>query len=235
MCALLCLTPGAWLPAPSAAGQEPLPLEALVQRVQERYRSLEDLSARLRQVQTPRPGIPAHVEEGEWLVRTPGLLRVEYQRSRRVFVAAREALYWYLPEDNQVQVYDPEALDPTYTPTLYLAGSGDLLEDFRVAGASWAEPLAPGNVQVRLDPVQQDASFTHLILEIDPERALIARLVQFGLLGDSTDFQFHDIQIDVGLAPELFEFTIPAGAQVEHIAGVGRGSSGRAPLGSRVP
>lgn len=207
--------PGA--PAGSVSAQELLPLEELVGRVQERYRTLHDLSARMRQVQTPRPGALTQVEEASWYVRTPGLLRVEYDRTGRLFVAAQEALYWYLPGDHQVQVLEQSALDPGSTPTLYLAGAGDLLEDFRVSGARWQEPLAPANVQIRLDPVREDARFTHLILEIQPDTALIARLVQFGLLGESTDFQFHDIQIDVGLAPELFEFEIPPGAQVEHL------------------
>lgn len=214
--------------AVEAQDTAPLPLEGLVERVQARYREITDLSARLRQVNTARPGMPPRIEEGAWFVRTPGLLRVEYERSDRLFVAAREAIYWYLPEDNQVQIIDAEALDPTYTPTLYLAGAGDLLEDFRVSGARWQEPLAPGNIQLRLDPVKQTANFAYLILEVEPETALIARLVQFGLMGESTDYQFHDIQTDVGLDEELFEFTIPSGTQVEHIAAAG-GPSDTAP------
>lgn len=202
---------------PVDASQGLLPLEELVVRVQERYRSIDDLRARFHQRKVPRPGLPGTVVEGAWYVRTPGRLRVEYDEPPRVFVADGETIYWYLPEDNQVQVVEQGGSEPRYTPTLYLAGGADLIEDFRVSGVEWKEPLEPGNVQVRLDPVGDGARFSHLVMEIDPDRALVVRLVSFGLLGDTSEFEFHEIETDVGLRDELFRFTIPAGAAVEHL------------------
>ena len=38
-----------------------------------------------------------------------------------------------------------------------------------------------------------------------------------GLLGETTEFSFFDLETNVGLAEELFQFTIPPGAQVEHV------------------
>lgn len=202
---------------PPSARQEHLPLEQLMVRVQERYRTLGDLRARFVQRKIPRPGLPAKLAEGVWYVRSPGLLRIEYEDPPNVFVADGHALYWYLPQDNQVQILEQDATDPTHTPTLYLTGRGDLQRDFRISGTEWDTRLDPGNVQVRLDPVQQDARFSHLILEIRPDTALIARLVSFGLLGETSDFQFHDMETDAGLADDLFRFTIPAGVQVERL------------------
>lgn len=193
------------------------PLEELLGRVQERYRSLRDLRTRFLQSDVARPGMPARVVEGTWYVRTPGQLRIEYEGSGRLLVADGEAIYWYLPEDEQVQVFEQGVSDPMSHPNLYLTGEGDLRRDFQVGGTEWATPLAPGNLQIRLDPRSREARFSHLILEVQPESALIARLVQFGLLGEVSDFQFHDIETDVGLAAELFRFTIPPGVTVEHL------------------
>ena len=36
-------------------------------------------------------------------------------------------------------------------------------------------------------------------------------------LRNTLDYQFHDVQFDLGLSDELFEFDIPEGAYVIHI------------------
>lgn len=218
---MVTLAPNGSSPARAAVrppgGQAELPLESLLERVQEHYRSLHDLKMRFRQRDVPRPGMPAREVEGTWYVRTPGQLRIEYDGSGRLLVADGETIYWYLPEDEQVQVFEQGASDPMTYPNLYLTGEGDLRRDFVVGGTEWEDLLAPGNVQIRLEPRVHDARFTHLILEVDPDTALIARLVQFGLLGETSDFQFHDAETDIGLASDLFRFTIPPGVTVEHL------------------
>lgn len=203
-------------PAVSPAGQS-TPLEDLVARVQDRYRTMTDLRSRFAQSTTPRQGVAPTTAAGDWLVRTPGKLRVEYDVTRRVFVADGERMYFYLPEDNQVQVLGAESIDPRYTPTLYLAAEGDLRDDFRISGTEWGTPLSPGNIQIRLDPLSQDARFQHLVIEVEPERAVISRFVIVGLLGEVTEYRFDDIAIDVGLADDLFRFEIPADAQIEYL------------------
>lgn len=206
-----------WLLAAAPAGGQSTPLEELVGRVQDRYRSMADLRSHFSQLVTPRQGVAPTTAAGEWLVRTPGKLRVEYDVSRRLFVADGERMYFYLPEDNQVQVMGAESIDPRYWPTLYLAAEGDLRDDFRISGTEWGEPLSPGNIQIRLEPLSQDARFQHLVIEVEPERALISRFVSVGLLGEVTEYRFEDIEIDVGLADDLFRFEIPADAQIEYL------------------
>ena len=195
--------------------QEELPLEALVGRVQEQYQTFADLRARFLQRVIHRPGARPVQKAGTWLIRAPGRMRVTYDSPERLFVADGEAMYWYLPEDNQVQVLGPDAMEPTHTPMLYLAGAGDMRQEFLISGTAWDELLDAGNVQIRLEPKTDGARFTHLVLEVDPEAAIIERLVYFGLLGETTDYQFREIETDIGLDENLFRFTIPPGADVE--------------------
>jgi len=193
------------------------PLEALVERVQERYRSIQDLRSRFWQSTIPRRGVPPTLAEGDWLILTPGKLRVEYDKTNRVFVADGERMYWYLPEDNQVQVLGADAIDPQFTPTMYLASEGNLRDDFNISGVEWDDPLAPGNIQIRLDPRSQEARFQYLVIEVQQSSALIARFVSVGLLGEVTEYRFQDIETDVGLDDDLFRFEIPADAQIEYL------------------
>ena len=225
MAAIVVLA-GAAQPGASAPGgprrvasqeRSELPLDALLRRVQERYRALQDLRVRFRQRRVARPGMPAREASGIWFARPPERIRVEYDLSGRVLVADGEALYWYLPEDRQVQIRAQDSVASGQTPMLYLTGGGDFGSDFVVTGTEWQEKLAPGNVQLRLDPLNEDTAYTHLILEVDRDTAMIARLVSFGLLGESSEFLFLDVETDLGLAEELFQFKIPADVDVEYL------------------
>ncbi len=193
-----------------------LPLEALLRAVQERYRGFDDLRMRFLQRQQRRRGSVVVESTGVWVIRTPNLVRVEYDGSGRTFVADGEAVYWYVPEDNQVHIYPAEKAGAGQLPIAYLAGQGDLVGDFHVSGTEWEERLQPGNVQLQLDPRADGTDFQRLVVEIDPDTALIARLVSFGRLGESTEYRFLTIETDVGVSDELFRFEIPPGVDVEY-------------------
>lgn len=197
--------------------QEASTSEDLLARVQKRYRATSGVRASFTQRTTPRPGGLTSVAEGNWFSRPPGLIRIVYESTGRIFVADGETMYWYLPQDNQVQVLAQSSLEPSRTPLLYLAGAGNLDLDFRVSRTAWRETLRPGNVQLRLDPTRRDATFSHLLLEIEPEVAAVVRLAWVGLLGELTELRFRGLEFDVGLSDEVFRFTPPAGTRVEQL------------------
>jgi len=98
-----------------------------------------------------------------------------------------------------------------------LSGQGDLREDFAVSGTEWRTKLAAGNVQLLLDPLVPDTDYSQLMLEIEPDAAIIVRLVSFGLFGEPNEFRFTEIDTGADLAEELFQFTIPPGVEVENL------------------
>jgi len=208
-----------WVAAAPGAGvtrafAQDLPVEELLARVQENYRG-QSMSARFEQRQETRPGMAPKIGTGSWSMEAPGRLRVEYDGSGRVLVTDGEKLYWYLPAEKQVHVRRQDELAQRGNALLYLSGQGDLREDFAVLGTEWRTKLAPGNIQLRLDPLVDDTNFSHLVLEVEPDAAIVVRLVIFGVFGEANEFRFADIQRDADLADELFRFTIPAGVEVE--------------------
>lgn len=202
--------------AAAAASAQGLPVEELLGRVQENYRG-QSMSARFEQRQETRPGMEPRLGTGSWRMRSPGRLRVEYDDTGRMLVTDGEKLYWYLPMEKQVHVRSQDEFAQRGNALLYLSGQGDLREDFAVSGTEWRTKLAPGNIQLRLDPLVEDTSFSYLLLEVEPDAAIIARLVVFGLFGEANEFRFTDIERDADLADELFRFTIPAGVEVENL------------------
>ena len=201
------------------APQEPRPgIGRVVERIQARYQDIGDLRARFVQRRLSRMG-SVQIEAQGWLyVRPPGRMRWEYD-DEQLFVADGDEMYLYLPDDNQVQVIMPERADTSQMPVLYLAGRGNLVRDFDIETTTWGVPLRPGNLQLSLLPRRPDTSFGQLILEVEPISATIYRLVTIDALGNTIDYQFHEIEFDVGLPDTLFEFVIPAGADVMYIGG----------------
>ena len=228
---MMCVSspaPAAVQPGPAGgqavptSAQENLPepgIERLVARVQQRLREVEDLEARFVQRRLSRFGSVIVERAGKLYIQPPGRMRWEYEHPADLFVTAGEESYFFLSDDNQVQVFQTEASEASQTPIMYLAGKGDLLRDFDIEETDWGPKLAPGNLQLQLRPLQDDASFTLLVLEVEPMTATIARLVQVDRISNTIDYQFHDIEYDVGFTQGLFEFEIPQGADVVYIGG----------------
>jgi outer membrane lipoprotein-sorting protein len=191
------------------------PLEVLLTRVQERYASFATLSARFEQRNETRMGMPPMVATGAWQMQTPGRMRVEYDTTGRVLVADGENLYWYLPADRQVHVRSQDEFVQRGNALFYLSGQGNLRQDFAVAGTEWRTKLAPGNIQMRLDPFVEGTDYSYLLLEIDPDAAMIVRLVSFGVFGEASEWRFSEMEVDADLADDLFHFTVPPGVSVE--------------------
>jgi len=199
--------------AAGAVAQE-LPVEELLARVQENYRG-QSMSARFEQLQETRPGMAPKIGTGSWHMRAPGRMRVQYDETGRVLVTDGDKLYWYLPAEKQVHVRSQDEFAQRGNALLYLSGQGDLRDDFAVSGTEWRTKLAAGNIQLRLEPLVDDTNFSYLLLEVEPDAAIVVRLVIFGVFGEANEFRFADIERDADLADELFRFTIPAGVEVE--------------------
>jgi outer membrane lipoprotein-sorting protein len=202
------------VPDGRASMTQEMPLEQLLTRVQTRYQSLDSMSARFEQRTENRLGVP-QIATGQWQMRSPGKMRVVYDQTGRVLVTDGENLFWYLPEDKQVHVRSQDEFAQRGNALLYLSGQGDLRRDFAVAGIEWRTKLAPANIQIRLEPLVDGTNYAYLILEIEPDAAMIVRLVSFGLFGEPNEFRFTEIEVDADLADDLFQFTIPPDVSIE--------------------
>jgi len=206
--ALLMASPQQEAPAPG--------IESLVGRIQERYEDAA-IQAHFVQNRLSRLGSVMSSAEGEVYIRTPGRMRWEYSTGMLVVSdgAGREtSIYTYMPQENQVQVAQSDSTDPRQVPILYLTGRGNLRRDFDIEVIEWRTPLARNNVQLELRPRRGETSFERLVLEVDPVRATVVRLINWDNLGNTLEYQFHDVVYDAQLSDELFDFKIPDGADV---------------------
>src|SRR5437899_2309244 len=196
------------LATPAAPAVPSTPAEDLVRRLEERQRSVNDLTARF--VQTYRSGVIGRevVERGVVSIKQPGRMRWEYREpEKKTFVSDGKTFYFYVPADRQAIVRD-QAGDRG-VPALLLSGQGNLLEQFETG----IETGPPGLTRLRLVPRKPDPEILKVFVDLD-DAARIHAIHVFDAQGNLSRFDFADIRENVGLKDRLFRFEIPRGVEV---------------------
>jgi outer membrane lipoprotein carrier protein len=182
--------------------------EALARRVEQRHRTVADLTARF--VQTYRSGLIGRevVEKGVVSIKRPGRMLWEYRDpEKKTFVADGKSFFFYVPADKQVIVRS-QARDKSI-PAQLLSGQSDLLADFVPS----LETAPPGLQRLRLVPKKADPDVEWITIDVDAAdriRAIAVADVQ----GNRSRFEFDAIKENVGLKDRLFQFRPPPGVEV---------------------
>jgi outer membrane lipoprotein carrier protein len=181
----------------------------LVQRVQDRHRSVADLTARF--VQTYRSGVVGREirETGSLWLKRPGRMLWRYEEpEKKTFLSDGQRYWFYVPADRQVVVRE-QAGDKSL-PTLLLSQGADLTSQFDeslVAGAP------AGRHRLALVPKKPDPEVQRLVIEIDDAgRILVIDVLD--AQANRSRFTFDAIRENVGVPDKLFRFETPAGVEV---------------------
>jgi outer membrane lipoprotein carrier protein len=187
-------------------------LQDVVDRLQKKYQNIETLQANFTQTyQSQRFSGSGITEKGVVYLRKGGLMRWEYQEpEKKIFVSDGLFYFYYVPEDKQVVKTPVDQQTNQQSPTLFLAGRGNFAKDFK---AEWADPRSGARV-IKLNPVKPQPDFEYLIVEIDPVRDLVLRLLVVDSYGNKTEYKFTNIRENPPLQRDLFVFHAPAGTDV---------------------
>lgn len=181
---------------------------ALARRLDQRHRTLTDLTAQF--TQTYRSGMLGRelVERGVVSIKRPGRMRWEYRDpEKKIFVSDGKTFYFYVPADKQVIVRDQAGARGL--PTLLLSGQGEIVAQFEAA----LEQGPPGLQRLRLTPRTPDPEIESVRLDVDLRERIVAIEV-LDVQGNRSRFRFENIRENVGLAERLFRFEIPRGVEV---------------------
>jgi outer membrane lipoprotein carrier protein len=130
------------------------------------------------------------------------------------FVSDGVKMYSYIPEDKQVIVSSIPPDDQATTPTMFLAGKGNLARDF---SSTFVDPPAgmPGGTKaLRLVPKSPQRDYDWLILDVAPSTLALQGLVTADAQGGVSSFVFTNLKENTGLTDKEFAFKIPRGADV---------------------
>ena len=132
-------------------------------------------------------------------------------RSKKEFVSDGVKVYSFIPQDRQVIVSSVPADAQATTPALFLAGKGNIVQDFT---ASYADGAAPGTAVLKLVPKRGDPEFEYLLVTVDPVSLQIRGLGARDLQGGDSSLSFMNLKENQGISDTQFAFRIPRGVDV---------------------
>src|SRR6266851_1276059 len=187
----------------------------LAAALQRKYDGIRDFSADF--THTYEGGVLRKqiTERGQLLVKKPGKMRWDYSAPEpKQFVSDGVKMYSYLPQDKQVIVATVPPADQATTPTLFLAGKGNLTRDFTPSIVEAPAGMPAGSRALKFVPKARQPDYDWLILVVDPVSLTIRGLVTVDAQGGKSSFSFINLKENVGLADKAFAFKIPRGVDV---------------------
>jgi outer membrane lipoprotein carrier protein len=187
----------------------------LAQSLQKKYDGITDFSADF--IHNYEGGVLRKTvsERGRLLIKKPGKMRWEYTvPEQKSFVSDGSQMYSYIPKDKQVIVATVPPQDQAATPTLFLAGKGNLTRDFTPSLVDLPAGMPSGSRALKLVPKTRQRDYDWLILVVDPETLNLRGLVTVDAQGGKSSFIFTNLKQNVGITDKEFTFKIPRGVDV---------------------
>jgi outer membrane lipoprotein carrier protein len=186
----------------------------IARNVQRSYEAVRDFSADF--VHAYAGGVLGQrvTERGTVLIKKPWKMRWTYTApEKKVFVSDGTRLYSYIPEDKQVIVSPIPTGDEMSTPTLFLAGKGNITRDFVV---TWADATqAPADTYaLKLMPTRKEPDYESLVLVVDQRTYQLRMLMTTDQQGGESTFTFSKLKENVNIPDREFTFQIPRGVEV---------------------
>jgi outer membrane lipoprotein carrier protein len=190
-------------------------LESSIDALQKKYSQVRDLKMDfIQNYRSPRRS--PRTETGILYLRRPGMMRWEYKSpDEKLFVSDGKVIYFYLPEEHQVQKTPVKESRDQRVPFLFLLGKGNLKKDFsRIEWATDDRPFFEGNRVLYAYPKKNIDEFAKILMEFDPQALQLQRITIFDVDGSKSEFVFTNIRENLGLSAPIFTFRIPANVEV---------------------
>jgi outer membrane lipoprotein carrier protein len=182
-------------------------LDETIASVENHYRELHDLTAKVTQNNLLKSVGKTQKFEGTLWINKPGKLRLEYTNGQLILIDGKAALL-YSRKSEQVIKKAFTDFEQMNIPVAFLLGAAHIRDDFEVF-----QPDAKTLRLLELRPKKEGAAMKKLRIQID-EAGRIIGLSIFDKSGNVTGIDFSDIREDTGLDDKLFTFKAPKGTEI---------------------
>jgi outer membrane lipoprotein carrier protein len=187
----------------------------LAAALQKKYDGIKDFSADFSHTYEGGVLRKQITERGHLLVKKPGRMRWDYSTPEtKQFVSDGVKMYSYIPQDKQVIVATVPPDENAPTPTLFLAGKGNVTRDFTPSLVDAPAGMPAGSRALKLVPKSRQRDYDWLVLVLEAGTLSIRGLLTVDEQGGKSTFSFTNLKENVGLADKEFAFKIPRGVDV---------------------
>lgn len=158
-------------------------------------------------------GSPRAVRSGELLLKRPNQARWdEGPPEDALTIADGHTLWTYEPHDHQAFTMAQEPSEMT-APLSFFFGAGRLADRF-TATIEASSGCAPRRVKLKLTPKNRDPGYAYLLLVVDLTTGRTEELTLIHHGDRRRESRLRALQLESGLAAELFRFEAPPGTRI---------------------
>ena len=184
-----------------------LTVQDAVAAVENHYREVTDLTAKVTQRNFLKSVGKTQRFEGTLWIKKPGKLRLDYTNGQVMLVNGKAALF-YSKKSEQVIKKTFTDFEHMTIPVAFLLGAAHIRDDFDVLQP---DPKSPRSLE--LLPRKQGAAMKKLRLQTD-DTGRITGLTIFDKSGNTTEIVFADVQEGAPIDDKLFVFKAPKGTEI---------------------
>jgi outer membrane lipoprotein carrier protein len=177
--------------------------------IQSTYEKVKDLKARFVQKVTYKTIGRIQKDEGVVKFKKPDKMKWEYLSGQQV-ISDGKRIWFYMPDEKRVITADLKTAFSTETPSNFLSGMGKLTEEFNVSIKSSSKEI----ICLNLDPKTPIENLKELVICVDKKDFLVRSSTVVDNLGNETEIEFKEIQVNRGIEDREFEFKIPQDVEV---------------------
>ncbi len=140
----------------------------------------------------------------------PGKMRWEYlEPEKHEIITNGKALWIYRPEEKQVMQGNAESFFKTGAGGAFLSDISLVRKNYIIT----TKEATDDYTELDLVAKKETPDISLIVIRVSKKTSDIVRIVTRNMYGDTTLFEFNDIQFKP-VAPSRFEFTIPKGSNV---------------------
>ncbi len=207
-CSLLSILIVLWALPPSAMA---LDATAIVDAIQKQYDATDSFEARFVQKSYLKILGQSQQAQGTVAIKKPGKMKWDYKApDPQILVSNDQALWLYLPDEQQVTKMKVQSIYSSNTPALFLAGRGKLTQSFTIKKVTEKDEI----YLVELIPRNKAQNLAKMVLLADKNNFQIIGSRVYDNLGNKTEMIFSDIRNNLALDEATFQFEVPKGVEL---------------------
>jgi len=195
--------------AVSAAGAD-RELAAVLKAVETRYNSATSLQVLFKEDSTA-PAQLRRTESGRLTLLRPGKMRWDYDKPKgKVWVSDGKQHNMYLPDENRVETGPMKETEDLRAPLAFLLGKLHFEKEFRNLAS---QKEADGSLRITGDPASDALPYSWVQFVVSPQDQ-ITEVKVLGVDKSLLDYHFDQEKRNIPVDSKMFQFKIPAGAEV---------------------
>ena len=207
---MLCLSAGMPQAAEKTDTSDPATVDDVIEKLNEHY-GKKNFTADFRQKSTLKAMDITDTAEGRAWFKHPGKMRWQYKEPETYLIVTDGQTLWiHRPADRQVVVGDAAGHFGGGRGASFLADFTRITDVFKATFAdsddqSW---------RIKLIPRRQQGDLEQIHMEVNRKSLEIEQVTTENIYGDITRIVFEDVEFHPEMPDRLFDFEIPAGADV---------------------